>query len=149
MQEKTFFMVKPDGVSRGLEKEIFFRIENAGLNIIKKSDMVLSNDLAADLYSPHLGKKFYPGLIKFITHSPSICSIVEGENAIKRVRQLMGATDPRQAEPGTIRGDLREENVISADGIIKNMVHGSDSPESAKREIAIFFKEGEKREGKT
>ncbi|MFH1683593.1 MAG: nucleoside-diphosphate kinase [Candidatus Margulisiibacteriota bacterium] len=136
-------MIKPDGASRGLENEIFLRVEKTGLKIIKKKNIVLTKDMAADLYSPHLGKKFYPGLIKFITSGPVVCSMIEGKNAIERVRQLMGATDPRQAEVGTIRGDLKEENVVNADGVIKNLVHGSDSLGSAKREIAIFFKGGE------
>lgn len=140
MPEKTFFMVKPDGVSRGLEKEIFKRIEKAGLTVSQRKNSKITEDQAADLYSPHYGKDFYPGLIKFITSGPVICTVVEGENAIARVREIMGATDPREADPGTIRGDLKEESVLTPDGIIKNLVHGSDSPQSAEREIAIFFK---------
>ena len=132
-------MVKPDGVSRGLEKEILERIEKAGLTVSLRSNSKLTDDKAADLYSPHLGKKFYPGLIRFITSGPIICTVVEGEDAIARVREIMGATDPREAAPGTIRGDLKEENVLNPEGIIKNMVHGSDSPQSAEREISIFF----------
>lgn len=141
MLEKTFFMVKPDGVSRGLEKEIFRRIEQAGLKVIQKKRLRMTKDQAADLYSPHRETKFYSGLIKFVTSGEVICSIVEGEGAISRVREIMGATDPREAESGTIRGDLKEENVLTSDGIIRNLVHGADSPESAKREIAIFFRE--------
>lgn len=132
-------MVKPDGVSRGLEKEILKRIEQAGLTVSRRSNSKLTEDKAADLYSPHMGKEFYPGLVKFITSGPVICTVVEGENAIARVREIMGATDPRKAESGTIRGDLKEDNVLTSDGIIKNMVHGSDSPQSAEREISIFF----------
>ncbi len=139
MQERTFFMVKPDGVSRGLEKEIFKRIEQAGLKVRQKKRLLLTQDQAADLYSPHIGKKFYPGLIKFITSGSAVVSLVEGENAIARLRELMGATDPREAEAGTVRADFKEENVMNSEGIIKNLVHGSDSPESAQREIAIFF----------
>jgi nucleoside-diphosphate kinase len=138
--ERTFFMLKPDGTSRGLEKEIYARIEQAGLKVIQKQRLKMSENQAADLYSPHLGKKFYPGLIRFITSGEVVCSVVEGEEAIARMRDLMGATDPREAGPGTIRGDLKEENVLNAEGIIKNLVHGSDSPESANREIRIFFK---------
>ena len=140
MLEKTFFMVKPDGVSRGLEKEIFRRVEQAGLKITQKKKLWLSQDQAAELHSPHFGKKFYPGLIRFVTSGEAICSVVEGEDAISGLRDLMGATDPREAEPGTIRGDLKEENVLNAEGIIKNLVHGADNPETAEREIAIFFK---------
>ena len=133
-------MVKPDGVSRGLEKEIFRRVEQTGLKITQKKRLFLSKDQAADLYSPHFGKKFYPGLIKFITSGEVICTVVECEDAISGLRNLMGATDPREAGSGTIRGDLKEENVLNEEGIIKNLVHGSDSSETAKREIAIFFK---------
>ena len=140
MLVKTFFMVKPDGISRGLEKEIFKRVEEAGLKVTQKKRLRVTKDQAADLYSPHFGKKFYPGLLKFITSGEVLCSVVEGENAILRLREIMGATDPREAAPGTIRGDLKEENVLNAEGIIKNLVHGSDSPESAGREIAVFFK---------
>ncbi|MBU1026529.1 MAG: nucleoside-diphosphate kinase, partial [Candidatus Margulisbacteria bacterium] len=90
--------------------------------------------------SPHLGKKFYDGLIDFITSGPVVCSVVEGRDAIAKVRDIMGATDPREVAAGTVRGDLKEENVTTPLGTIKNLVHGSDSLESARREIAIFFK---------
>ena len=140
MLEKTFFMVKPDGVSRGLTDEIFKRVGSVGLKLVLKKPMTVSREKAQDLYSPHLGKKFYPGLLKFITSGPVVACVVEGEKAISRLRALMGDTDPLAAERGTIRGDLREGSVINEDGIIKNLVHGSDSPESAEREIAIFFK---------
>lgn len=133
-------MVKPDGVARGLENDVFKRIEDAGLCVIQKKKIQMTKDVAADLYSPHLGKVFYAGLLKFITSGPVICSVIEGENAIACVRELMGATDPREAKAGTIRGDFREENVLTEDKTIKNIVHGSDSPESAEREISIFFK---------
>lgn len=140
MPENTLLMIKPDGTSRGLQTEIIYRVGKTGLKIAHQREVMLSPAMAADLYSPHNGKKFYPGLIKFITSGPVVCAMVEGDNAIARLRELMGATDPRLARPGTIRGDLKEENVINENGIIKNLVHGSDSPESAKREIAIFFK---------
>jgi len=144
--EKTFFMVKPDGLARNLENEIFSRIENAGLKIVRREVVFMTLDLAADLYSPHLGKPFYEGLIKFITSGPVMCSVLEGEDAIKKVRGLMGATDPRQAVPGTIRGDLKEQNIFTSENSMKNLVHGSDSPEAAEREIKIFFGEGIKYE---
>lgn len=140
MPEKTLFLIKPDGVARGLDQKIFDRIEKAGLKIESRRQLTPTDELAADLYQPHLGKSFYAGLIKFITSGPVIASIVSGEHAISRVRELMGATDPLKAAVGTIRGDLREENVISEYGVIKNLVHGSDSPESAQRELKIFFK---------
>ncbi len=138
--EKTFFMIKPDGVSHGLENEIFRRVEEAGLKVLRRKKMRMTEGQAADLYLPHRGKKFYPGLLNFITCGEVVCSVVEGEDAVSRLRDLMGATDPREAAPGTIRGDLREENVLNHEGIIKNLVHGSDSSESAKRELSIFFK---------
>lgn len=139
MHERSLFMIKPDGVARGLEEEIFSRVEGAGLKVGCKKKLLLKPEQAAQLYSPHLGKKFYQGLLNFITCGGVVCSMVEGENAILRLRDLMGATDPRGAAPGTIRGDLREENVLNHEGIIKNLVHGSDSPGSAQRELAIFF----------
>jgi len=138
--EKTFCMIKPDGVARGLEKEIFTRLDAAQLKVESSKNVHLSSEEAAELYRPHLGKKFYPGLIKVITSGPVVACIVSGENAIARLREVMGDTDPLAAGKGTIRGDLREENVINEGGIIKNLVHGSDSPASAAREIAIFFK---------
>jgi len=138
--EKTLVIVKPDGVSRGLADQIIDRIEQAGLTIAQRKELSLSTEQASDLYSPHLGKHFYPGLLNFITSGPVIVSIVEGKDAITKMRDLMGATDPREASLGTIRGDLKEANVLNPEGIIKNLVHGSDSSESAKREIVIFFK---------
>ena len=140
MQESTFFMIKPDGVARGLVQEILDRVTKAGLKVIQQKPLSVSPTMAADLYSPHLGKSFYPGLINFITSGPVVACLAQGDNAIQRLRQLMGATDPRQAEAGTIRGDLKEANIFSADGSIKNLVHGSDSPEAATRESRIFFK---------
>lgn len=139
MHENTLLLIKPDGVARGLSNRIFERIVKADLKIEAKKELTLSGEQAAELYRPHLGKKFYPGLIKFITSGPIIASIVSGEDAIARLRKLMGDTDPLAAARGTIRGDLREENIISEDGAIKNLVHGSDSKESAEREIPIFF----------
>ena len=139
MLENTFFIVKPDGVGRGLADEIFNRVEQAGLKVIAKKRLALTNELAADLYSPHLGKPFYPGLLKFMMSGPVICCQAQGENAILKLREILGATNPEEAAPETIRADLKEENIRTPDGIIKNLVHGSDSPESAKRETAIFF----------
>lgn len=139
MLEKSFCMIKPDGVARGLEKEIFSRIENNGIRIVRQEVINMAVEQAAELYKPHRGKKFYPGLIKFITSGPVVVNLVEGEGVISRLRELMGDTDPLAAARGTIRGDLKEKAVIDENGIIKNLIHGSDSPESAQREIAIFF----------
>ncbi|MFA5112951.1 MAG: nucleoside-diphosphate kinase [Candidatus Margulisiibacteriota bacterium] len=132
-------MIKPDGIARGLEKTILSRIEKTGLQVEVSRTVALTPAEAADLYQPHAGKKFYPGLVKFITSGPVTVCRVAGDGAIGRLRQLMGDTDPLAAERGTIRGDLREPDVINEDGIIKNLIHGSDSPESAARELAIFF----------
>lgn len=134
-------MIKPDGVSRGLSDEIIKRVEDNGLRIAKKYQQQMPNQTAVELYSIHQGKHFYNGLMKFITSGPVVCAIVEGDGAIAKLREIMGATDPREAAGGTIRGDLKEENIFTEDKTIKNLVHGSDSPESAEREIAIFFKE--------
>ncbi len=140
MLEETFFMIKPDGVRRGLEKKILGRVRSIDLAIAEQKKLTFSAEQAAELYLPHLGKKFYPGLIRFITSGPVLACRVTGENAIARLRELMGDTDPLAADKGTIRGDLREDDVINEDGIIKNLVHGSDSPESARRELEILFK---------
>ncbi|MEA3493077.1 MAG: nucleoside-diphosphate kinase [Candidatus Margulisiibacteriota bacterium] len=135
-------MIKPDGVSRGLSDEIIKRVEESGLKVARKYQQQMQKDTAAELYSIHQGKPFYNGLMKFITSGPVICTIVEGEDAIVKLREIMGATDPRAAAAGTIRGDLKEADIFTADKTIKNLVHGSDSSESAGREMAIFFKEG-------
>ncbi|MFC1571108.1 nucleoside-diphosphate kinase [Candidatus Margulisiibacteriota bacterium] len=132
-------MIKPDAVARGLEAEIIKRVAAAGLKVNQAKKLKLTQDQAADLYFPHLGKKFYQGLLKFITSGEVVFTIVEGEGAIAKLREIMGATDPREAAVGTIRGDLQEANFFTPDGIIKNLVHGSDSKESAEREIRIFF----------
>jgi nucleoside-diphosphate kinase len=138
--EKTFFMIKPDGVSRGLIETILKRVSDAGFKVEVMKQITLTQEQAAQLYQPHLGKKFYPGLVKFITSGPVLTCLVSGKNAISGLRALMGDTDPLAAERGTIRGDLKEPAVINEDGIIKNLVHGSDSPAAATRESAIFFK---------
>ena len=139
MREKTFCMIKPDGLARDLEKEIIARIERGGLTLEASRTIVITPAEAAELYQPHAGKKFYPGLVKFITSGPVTVCRIAGAGAITRLRELMGATDPLAAAKGTIRGDLKEANVINEYGVIKNLIHGSDSPESAVRELAIFF----------
>lgn len=134
-------MIKPDGVSRGLSDEIIKRVKDNGLRVAKKYQQQMPRETALELYSIHQGKHFYNGLMKFITSGPVVCTIVEGDGAIAKLREIMGATDPREAAAGTIRGDLKEANIFTEDKTIKNLVHGSDSPGSAEREIAIFFKE--------
>lgn len=139
MKELTFFMIKPDGVVRGVVDEIIKRVEVAGFKFAAKKQFAMPRALAEKLYVVHKNKHFYQGLVNFITSGPVVVSVVEGENVILSIRDLMGATDPRKADPGTIRGDLKEENVLNAEGIIKNIVHGSDSKSSADYEIPIFF----------
>jgi nucleoside-diphosphate kinase len=128
----TFVMVKPDGVRRGLVGEVVRRFEAKGLRIRAMKLMQVSPELAAAHYAEHCDKPFYNDLVSFITSGPSVPMVLEGREAITVARTLMGATDPAKAQPGTIRGDLGLE-------ITENIVHGSDSPESAEREISLYF----------
>ena len=130
--EQTLVLVKGDGVRRRLVGEIVRRIENKGLDIRAMRLMDVSQELAEEHYAEHREKPFFGELVEFITASPVVAMKVEGEGAIKVVRKLMGATNPAEAAPGTIRGDL-------ALSLPDNLVHGSDSPESAKRELKLFF----------
>ena len=130
--EQTLFLVKGDGVRRRLIGEIIRRIENVGLEIREMRLMDVTRELAEEHYAEHREKPFFGELVEFITASPVVAMRVEGEGAIKVVRKLMGATNPAEAAPGTIRGDL-------ALSMPDNLVHGSDSPESAQRELQLFF----------
>ncbi len=130
--EQTLVLVKGDGVRRRLVGEIVRRIENKGLDIRAMRLMDVSQELAEEHYAEHCEKPFFGELVEFITAWPVVAMKVEGEGAIKVVRKLMGATNPAEAAPGTIRGDL-------ALSLPDNLVHGSDSPESAKRELKLFF----------
>jgi len=134
--ERTFTMVKPDGVRKSLAGEVIRRYEKAGLKLIGLKMMRLSEEKAEELYSIHKGKPFYNELVEFIMSGPVVPMVLEGENAVSRVRDIMGATNPKEADPGTIRGDFAEE-------ISENIVHGADSVESANREIPIFFNQDE------
>lgn len=127
-------MIKPDGVAKGLVEEIVRRIQAAGLRIVSKRRMKLNRELAEELYSIHRGKPFFERLVEHVLSGEVVAMVVEGDGAIARMRELMGATDPAKAARGTIRGDF-------ASGITENIIHGADSPESAEREIPIFFKE--------
>ena len=129
---KTFFMIKPDGVKRNLIGEIISRIEKKGFKITKIKMMILSQDLAEEHYGEHKDKPFFSDLISFITSGPVVAMQVEGENVVLQIRNIMGATNPSDATPGSIRGDLAIE-------LDKNVVHGSDSDESAERELNLFF----------
>lgn len=131
--ERTFAMVKPGAFQRGLVGRIISRFEDRGLKIVAMKMMHISNELAEKHYGEHAGKPFYPELVGYITSGPVVAMVLEGPHAISVVRAMMGKTDPLESAPGTIRGDY---------GIFtgKNIVHGSDSEVSAKREIALFFK---------
>jgi len=130
--EKTLILCKPDAVSRNLSGEIISRLERRGYLIIAMKLMQLDGEKARKHYAEHDGKPFFAGLVDFITSGPLVALAVEGENAIDGCRQLMGATNPLQAAPGSIRADF-------AQSIGRNLVHGSDSKASAERELAIFF----------
>ncbi len=134
--ERTLVLIKPDALQRGLAGEILSRLESRGLKIVALRFMRVDEALARRHYAEHEGKPFLESLIGFITSSPIIAAVFEGPNAVEVVRRVMGATDPQQAEPGTIRGDLGLY-------IQYNLIHGSDSLESAEREIALYFDQAE------
>tara|TARA_Y100001949_G_scaffold29977_1_gene23057 strand:+ start:445 stop:840 length:396 start_codon:yes stop_codon:yes gene_type:complete len=129
---KTFFMIKPDGVKRNLIGEIISRVEEKGFKITKIKMMTINQNLAEEHYGEHKDKPFFSDLVSFITSGPVVAMQVEGENVVAQIRNLMGATNPSDATPGSIRGDLATE-------LDKNVVHGSDSDESAERELNLFF----------
>jgi nucleoside-diphosphate kinase len=130
--ERTLILVKPDGVQRGLIGEVISRIERRGLTISRLEMRTISDETAEQHYAEHIGKPFYGELAQFITSGPLVAMIVEGPDAVKAMRSLMGATNPVDAAPGSIRGDF-------ATVIGENVVHGSDSPDNGEREIKIFF----------
>jgi nucleoside-diphosphate kinase len=130
--ERTFVMIKPDGVQRGLVGEVIKRLERKGLKIVAMKMMKVSEELASKHYAEHKEKPFFKSLLEYITSGPVVAMVVEGKNAVKVVRALVGATNPIEALPGTIRGDYGMD-------IGRNVIHASDSPESAKREISLFF----------
>lgn len=132
MMEETLVLVKGDGVQRRLIGEIIRRIEAKNLDVKAMQLMDVSRELAEEHYSEHRDKPFFEELVEFITTTPVVAMRISGEGAIKVMRKLMGATNPAEAEPGTIRGDL-------ALSMPDNLVHGSDSPESAERELRLFF----------
>ena len=132
MSENTFVMVKPDGVARGLVGEVIGRFERKGLRLMRIRMLTIDEDLARRHYAEHLERPFFPELLEFIIKGPVVAMEWTGESAVSVARTLMGATDPKKAEPGTIRGDLGL-------AVTQNIVHGSDSPESATRELALFF----------
>jgi nucleoside-diphosphate kinase len=135
-QERTLVIVKPDGMQRGLAGEILSRLERRGLKLEGLKLMQVSRTLAEEHYSEHKGKGFYEGLVSYITACPVVVAILSGKNAIATVRNTVGKTNPSEAAPGTIRGDLGLE-------VGRNLIHASDSAESAQREIALWFKPAE------
>ena len=130
--ERTLSIVKPDAVARNLIGEIYMRFEKGGLKIVATKMMRLTPDMAGGFYAEHEGKPFFRPLIDYMCSGPIVVQVLEGDNAVQINRHLMGATNPKDAAPGTIRADF-------AESIDANAVHGSDSPESAKREIDYFF----------
>ena len=134
--EREFVMVKPDGVKRRLIGETISRLEKVGLRIVAMKMLHLTKAMAEKHYAVHKGKPFYDGLVKFISSGPVVAMVVEGKDAVARVRKIVGATKPIEAEVGTIRGDFGME-------IGRNIVHAGDSPENAKIEYSIYFKESE------
>jgi nucleoside-diphosphate kinase len=130
--DRTLILVKPDAFERGLTGEIIARFERKGLTIVALKHMTVTEDLAKQHYAEQEGKPFFGELVEFITSGPIVAMVLEGDQAITAARQVIGATNPLEASPGSIRGDF-------AIAVGQNMVHGSDSPESGQREAALFF----------
>ncbi len=130
--ERTLSIVKPDAVAKNIIGEIVSRFEQSGLHVVAAKMLCLNEDYAGGFYAEHKERPFFPALIEFMTSGPVVVQVLEGEDAISKNRELMGATNPQEAAPGTIRADF-------AESIDANAVHGSDSPESAAREIEYFF----------
>src|SRR4051794_21807716 len=132
--ERTLILVKPDAFARGLTGEIIARFERKGLTIVALKHMQVTEDLAKEHYAEHAERPFFGELVEFITSGPIVAMVLEGTDAIKAARQVIGATNPLEATTGSIRGDFAVE-------VGKNMVHGSDAPESGQREAGLFFPE--------
>ncbi len=130
--ERTFSIIKPDATARNLTGAINAKIEGAGLRIVAQKRVRMTREQAERFYAEHMGKPFFDGLVEFMTSAPVVVQVLEGENAISAYRQVMGKTDPAEADAGTIRAEFAESKGC-------NSVHGSDSPESAAREIAQWF----------
>ena len=134
--ERTLSIVKPDGVAKNLIGEVYRRFEKAGLKVVAAKMIRLRQDQAEGFYAVHKARPFYADLVRYMTSGPVMVQVLEGENAINANRDIMGATNPKQAAPGTIRADF-------AASIEENVVHGSDGPETAANEIAFFFGQAE------
>ncbi|MEW6493849.1 MAG: nucleoside-diphosphate kinase [Cyanobacteriota bacterium] len=134
--ERTFLMIKPDGVQRNLVAEIIRRFETKGFTLVGLKLMNVSKELAEQHYAVHKERPFFPGLVQFITSGPVVAMVWEGDGVIASARKIIGATNPLNAEPGTIRGDYGVT-------VGRNLIHGSDAPETAQSEISLWFKEEE------
>lgn len=134
--EMTFAIIKPDAVAKKHTGEILHRMEKKGLKIVGLKRVLISKQEAEQFYAVHKERPFYDALTSFLSSGPIVVAVLEGDDAISRYRKLMGATNPKEAEPGTLRADF-------AESIDHNAVHGSDAPETAKIEIAFFFKDSE------
>jgi nucleoside-diphosphate kinase len=130
--ERTISIIKPDGVQKNIIGEIYRRFETAGLQVVAARMLHLTRDQAGEFYAVHRERPFYNDLIEYMTSGPVMVQVLEGEDAVSRNREIMGATDPAKADPGTIRADF-------ANSIEENVVHGSDGPETARQEIDFFF----------
>ncbi len=130
--ERTLILIKPDAIQRGLVGAVISRLESRGLKIVAMKMLQMDDNLASRHYEAHVGKGFFKGLVEFITSSPLIAMVLQGQNAVEITRNTMGVTNPLNATPGTIRGDL-------AIDIGRNLIHGSDSQDTAQREISLFF----------
>ncbi len=135
-EERTLSIIKPDGVEKNLIGEVYSRFEQGGLRIIAAKMLHLTKEQAEGFYAVHRERPFFPDLVSYMTSGPVVVQVLEGDNAIARNREIMGATNPADAAPGTIRADF-------ASSIEENVVHGSDGPDTAATEIAYFFDEGE------
>jgi nucleoside-diphosphate kinase len=132
--DRTLILIKPDAFARNLSGEIIARFERKGLQLVALKHMTMTRELAERHYEEHTGKPFFEELVSFITSGPLLAMVLEGDRAVDAARQVIGATNPLEASPGSIRGDYAIE-------VGQNMVHGSDSEASAKREVALFFPE--------
>lgn len=134
--DRTFVMVKPDGVQRGLVGDIVARFERRGLKVVGLKMLTVSDELAKKHYAEHAAKPFFPSLVSFIRSGPVVAMVIEGKNVVPIVRSMVGATNPANSNPGTIRGDFAVD-------MGRNVIHASDSPDSAKREISLYFDNSE------
>ena len=134
--QRTLILVKPDGVARGLVGQILARVETKGYTFLALDMRMATEDLLAEHYAEHREKPFYPGLLEFMTSGPVLAAAAEGHRVVEGFRSLAGATDPTKAAPGTIRGDFGRD---WGQGSTQNLVHGSDSPDSAARELGLWF----------